>query len=308
MDARNEHDTGAWAGAWTAMPPSEAQARLMVLVQGCPLGIFFDDPEDRCVFANEAFCQLMEMTPEEALGDGWTLRVHPEDLPGLLAARAASVAAGEPVFRAEYRFVTPSGRAGWVEEQTRPVFSPDGALWGYVGTVTDITRRKDEEALLQRLNAELSAQVAQDRAEICAHKEQVADLSAALRVLLAQREADREAERRAVVANVQGRILPAVERLLGLDLPPRAQEAVQELVRAVHEAASPLTRRLMDLGLTRAELRVAELVQAGLSIKETAQRLGVAQTTVESHRRSLRRKLGLSRRGSLRAALAALEG
>lgn len=307
VDAKNEPGAMPWGGPWLPMPPREAQARLMVLVQGCPLGIFFDDPEDRCVFANEAFCRLMDMTLKEALGDGWTRRVHPEDLPGLLTARAASVTAGERVFRAEYRFVTPSGRSGWVEEQTRPVFAPDGTLWGYVGTVMDITRRKDEEALLQRLNAELSAQVAQDQAEISAQKEQMADLHAALRVLLRQREADREAERHAVLANVRGRILPAVERLLHMDLSPRAREIVEELACAVREAASPLLRRLIDVGLTRAELRVAELVRAGFSIKETAQRLGVAQTTVETHRRNLRRKLGLSRQGSLRTALAALE-
>ena len=128
----------AWGQALT-MEPQEAQARLAVLVELCPVGIFFDDPQDRCIFANQAFCQLMDMTVDEALGDGWT-----EDLPGLLQARAASEAAGEPVFQAAYRFVTPSGRQRWVEEQTRPALQADGTLLGYVGTVVDISRHKDE--------------------------------------------------------------------------------------------------------------------------------------------------------------------
>jgi PAS domain S-box-containing protein len=177
----------AWGQALT-MEPQEAQARLAVLVELCPVGIFFDDPHDRCIFANQAFCQLMDMTVDEALGDGWTSRVHPEDLPGLLQARAASVAAGEPVFQAEYRFVTPSGRQGWVEEQTRPVLQADGTLLGYVGTAVDITRHKDEEMLLQRVNAELCARLSHDQAELTAQRKKVAELLVALRALLSPPE------------------------------------------------------------------------------------------------------------------------
>ncbi len=292
----------------SGIPAFEAQARLAVLLESCPVGIFFDDPEDRCVFANPAFCQLMDMALEEALGDGWTKRVHPEDLPGLLAARAASVAAGEAVFCAEYRFVTPSGRQGWVEEQTRPVVAPDGQLWGYVGTVVDITRRKEEEALLQRINAALSAQIAQDQAAISAQQEEMADLHAALRVLLAQRDADREQQRQAVVVTMRSRVLPVVERLVAMDLPPAARRLAEELRQTVVEAAMPMTRTLFELGLSLAELRVAELVRAGLATKEIAQHLGVAQSTVETHRQAIRRKLGLARSASLRLALIALEG
>ena len=42
------------------------RARLQVLVDGSPLGIFFDDAEDRCVYVNRTFCGMMELTFEEA--------------------------------------------------------------------------------------------------------------------------------------------------------------------------------------------------------------------------------------------------
>ena len=36
------------------------RARLQVLVDGSPLGIFFDDAEDRCVYVNRTFCGMMD--------------------------------------------------------------------------------------------------------------------------------------------------------------------------------------------------------------------------------------------------------
>ena len=75
------------------------RARLQVLVDGSPLGIFFDDAEDRCVYVNRTFCGMMELTFEEALGDGWTRTVYPDDLPWLMRERALAVRGRTEVFR-----------------------------------------------------------------------------------------------------------------------------------------------------------------------------------------------------------------
>jgi DNA-binding CsgD family transcriptional regulator len=57
--------------------------------------------------------------------------------------------------------------------------------------------------------------------------------------------------------------------------------------------------------LTASEQRVAELAAEGLSNPQIAQRLHVSVNTVETHLRHVYRKLGISRRGELRAALPA---
>ena len=153
------------------------QARLRVLVDGSPLGIFFDDAGDQCVFVNTTFCQMMELTEAEALGDGWARTVHPEDLPGLLRERARSVAGGAPLFRAEYRYVCPSGRAGWVEEQTRPVHGPGGELLGYVGTLAEISGRKEEESAQRRRSQMLEERVRERTAELLAQADRLGEMN-----------------------------------------------------------------------------------------------------------------------------------
>ncbi|KAF5051930.1 PAS fold protein [anaerobic digester metagenome] len=277
------------------------RARMRVLVDGSPLGIFFDDAQDKCVFVNTTFCEMMELSEAEALGDGWARTVHAEDLPGLLRERARAVSEGAALFRAEYRYVCPSGRIGWVEEQTRPVQGPDGELLGYVGTLAEITARKNEEALLARHSEELEERVRERTAEL-------SGMNVALEVLLRKRAEDREELERAVLANVRRRILPALERLEAA-CRGEAEPLAAEIRHGLQELTDPFRHRLSTAcqDLTPAELRVADLIREGLSTKEIAARLGVGTSTVDTHRHGIRRKLGLdTRRANLRAYLLSL--
>lgn len=278
------------------------RARMRVLVDGSPLGIFFDDADDKCVFVNTTFCEMMELSEAEALGDGWAWTVHPEDLPGLLRDRARAVAEGAALFRAEYRYVCPGGRRGWVEEQTRPVHGPGGELLGYVGTLAEITDRKEAERVLARHREELEERVRERTAEL-------GGMNAALEVLLRKREADREELERAVLANVRRRILPALERLESV-CSGGASVLTAEIRQGLQELTDPFRHRLSTAcqDLTPAELRVADLIREGLATKEIAARLGVGTSTVDTHRHGIRRKLGLdTRRTNLRAYLLSLD-
>jgi DNA-binding CsgD family transcriptional regulator len=48
------------------------------------------------------------------------------------------------------------------------------------------------------------------------------------------------------------------------------------------------------LNLTPTEIRIAELLKKGRRTKEIAEEIGVAPSTINTHRESLRRKLGLT--------------
>jgi PAS domain S-box-containing protein len=286
------------------------QARLRVLVDGSPLGIFFDDAGDQCVFVNTTFCDMMELTEAEALGDGWARTVHPEDLPRLLRERARSVAQGASFFRAEYRYICPSGRSGWVEEQTRPVHGPGGELLGYVGTVAEISGRKKEEALQREHSEMLEERVRERTAELLAQAERLAEMNSALKVLLRQREEDRDELEQAVLANVRRRIAPTLDRLEVLCSADEFSVLVDQLRRGLQELTKPFCYRLSTVcqGLTPAEMQVAELIREGLGTKEIAVRLGVGSSTIDTHRNHIRRKLGLKgRKDGLRAYLLVLE-
>lgn len=285
------------------------RARFKVLVDGSPLGIFFDDATDRCVYVNQTFCDMMELSLADALGDGWARTVHPDDLPGLMRERALAVRGQAEVFRAEYRYICSSGRSGWVEEQTRPVFDADGSLLGYVGTLAEITHRKEEERAQELHTEALELRVRERTAELCEQAERLAEMNAALKVLLRQREEDRAELEQAVLANVRHKILPALDRLDSA-CGSHCRTLVDEVRQGLKELTAPFCRRLSAASqtLTPAEIRVADLVRQGLTSKEIAERLGVGLATVDSHRNHIRAKLGLRGGGpSLHAYLISLE-
>lgn len=289
---------------------SVLKARLRVLVDGSPLGIFFDDAGDQCVFVNRTFCEMMELTEAEALGDGWARTVHPQDLPGLLRERARAVTRGAPLFRAEYRYACPSGKTGWVEEQTRPVHDAHGNLVGYVGTLAEISGRKEDEAVRARHSEVLEERVRERTAELLAQTERLAEMNAALKVLLRQREEDRAELEQAVLANVHRRIAPLLDRLEGLGVGGEARVLTARIREGLRGLTEPFCHRLASVcqGLTPTEIQVAELIREGLGTKEIAARLGVGTSTIDTHRNHLRRKLGLKgRHNGLRAYLTSLE-
>lgn len=284
-------------------------ARMQTLVQGSPLGIFFDDAEDKCVFVNQTFCDMMELSPTEALGDGWIRTVHPDDLDRLRDERGRAVGEGHALFRAEYRYVCPSGRQGWVEEQTRPVLGPGGELLGYVGTVAEITARKVEEQAKALHSEELETRVRERTAELEAQTTRLAEMNAALKVLLNQREKDREEMEQVILTNVRRRLSPCLERLEAACASARAREALAEIRLGLRELTEPFCHRLATVcqGLTPMETQVAECIREGLATKDIAQRLGVGTATVDTHRHHIRRKLGLGHRSvNLRTYLQSL--
>jgi diguanylate cyclase (GGDEF)-like protein/PAS domain S-box-containing protein len=114
-----------------------------------PVGIFRADPAGRYTFVNERWSRIAGLAAEEAAGDGWLRSIHPGDRERIREKWRDSVKAGAP-FKAEYRFLSrPDGAVAWVICEAVPEQGARGEVRGYVGTVTDITDRKQmEESLL----------------------------------------------------------------------------------------------------------------------------------------------------------------
>ena len=82
--------------------------------------------------------------------------MHPDDLPGLLAAQDAALSAGE-AFEVVHRVLAADGRYRWLSRGA-PRRSAEGAPSGYVGACVDIDERRqvgdqlrESEALLDTI-------------------------------------------------------------------------------------------------------------------------------------------------------------
>jgi PAS domain S-box-containing protein len=82
--------------------------------------------------------------------EAWLQTIHPDDRAG--AAQAVQEAAREAIeLKAEWRVLDPGGVEHWVMSRGQPIFDADGQAVRYIGTVLDITERKQAEEEIAKL-------------------------------------------------------------------------------------------------------------------------------------------------------------
>jgi DNA-binding CsgD family transcriptional regulator len=190
-----------------------------------------------------------------------------------------------------------------------PCHSPSGKHWYYMRAIRtagekplrvvvsheDITALKLTEEALRRSRETLNEQA-----------RSLEESNIALKVLLNQRDLDRQALERKVLSNVKGLVLPYVEKLKGARLKPRERTLVEIVDAHLQDIISPLLQNIAnaDIILTPQEMHIAALIKDGQSSKEIAEVLHISEATVNFHRKNLRVKFGLhNRRVNLRSYL-----
>lgn len=74
--------------------------------------------------------------------------LHPEDRERVFNEWYDAAKAGRE-FASEYRFQTPQGKVTWLYGSAIALRNESGAVMGYIGTITDITERKEAEVQLK---------------------------------------------------------------------------------------------------------------------------------------------------------------
>jgi PAS domain S-box-containing protein len=135
-----------------ALKASEERFRL--LATSTPIGIFQTDAQGRCIYTNPAWYHISGLELEESLEYGWIAAIHADDRLTLFADWQQA-AAEKREWRGEVRIVTKQGANRWANALANPIYSSEGQLISYVGTVEDISDRKQAEIKLKELNATL---------------------------------------------------------------------------------------------------------------------------------------------------------
>jgi len=206
-----------------------------------------------------------------------------------------------------------------------------------MASFVDITDRKKTEEKLERVNEELEIRVAnrtrelvvanermmkeiEERKEIEASLRQteeelrqqslnLQETNTALKILLKQREQDKEDLEDKVLSNVKELILPYIEKLQNTRL-DKSQETYLEILNSnINEIVSPYLKKLSAQlqNFTPMQLQVADLVKAGKTTKEISEVLNLSDRAIEFHRNNIRNKLGLkNKKINLRSYLLSL--
>jgi PAS domain S-box-containing protein len=127
----------------------QSEEKFRTLGESAPVGIFETDLEGKCIYVNERWCEIAGLTEHEVLGDDWAQAIHSEDREMVFEQWSAAVARPMP-FRLEYRFQRPDGSVSWVLGQAAAKTDNKDRITGHVGTLTDITERKEADRFQER--------------------------------------------------------------------------------------------------------------------------------------------------------------
>ncbi|MBQ0787635.1 MAG: PAS domain S-box protein, partial [Oceanihabitans sp.] len=114
------------------------------LTSNAPVGIFQTDKDGICNFVNEEWMKYSELTFEESLGFGWSNAIHPEDRDRVLGEWQQAISSGGELI-SDFRLLNKKAETKWVSAQSTSLYDHNNELYGYIGTLVDVTKRKEAE-------------------------------------------------------------------------------------------------------------------------------------------------------------------
>ncbi|NJR59070.1 MAG: response regulator [Cyanobacteria bacterium CRU_2_1] len=138
---------------------SEERFRLLSVCS--PVGIFVTDNAGYCTYTNPRCQTICGFSLENSLNEAWLKFVHPEDRNRVSADWLTYIGDGHE-YSDEFRLQVTEGSTRWVHVRSTPMFSDQNEPLGHVGTIEDITERKQMEAARNQIIRE---QVARREAE-----------------------------------------------------------------------------------------------------------------------------------------------
>lgn len=126
-----------------------SEERFRLMANSSPIMIWITDKEGNPTFSNKAWTEFVGLKSLTALTHkDWLELVHPDERKLAVKNYYVNIHDPEPI-STEYRLRHVSGEWRWVFDLGVPMFNDLGIFVGYIGSLVDITDRKNAEAELR---------------------------------------------------------------------------------------------------------------------------------------------------------------
>lgn len=236
--------------------------------------ITIHDNDFNIIHANEAAEKMLKSSSREILSRKCYQSYHGTDRPPKVCPSCKTLKTG----KATAAEVFEPHLNKYVEIKALPRINKKGKITGLIHVVRDFTRRHVmEEDLKQKAGA-------------------LEETNTALRVLLDHRKKDEENLTENIICNVKNLVFPYITKLKNNKLKSEELTYLNIIETNLNEILSPFSRRLLSrVGrFTPKELLVVNLIKDGQKDKDTAAILNMSLDTVKTHRKNIRKKLGIN--------------
>ncbi len=254
-----------------ALAISEERYRTLVETMGD--GLSEIDENQITTYANDMLCKMWGRTQKEIIGKKVVVFLDQENkkiLKGQLEKRRKGK-------RTPYEIV-------WTKKDgtklptimtPTPYFDINGNFKGSFAIITDISKHKKEQQILEQAHDKHEGRVAQRTHEL-------------------EEKTQRLEER--MLLNIRELVLPYIEKMRDYDYTNRQKTCLDIIESTLDDIVSPFLHKisLKYLKLTPSEIQVANLVKHGNSTKEIAEILNLSSQTIEFYRKNIRKKMGIT--------------
>ena len=186
-------------------------------------------------------------------------------------------------------------------------YDASGGTIGFQGTIRDVTEQRRVEKELRKYREDLESMVAERTSELEDKTRNLQEVNTTLNVLLQKREEDRKILEENLVANISSLVLPYIGSIRRNNLDAQQQFCLEAIESNLSSIVSPLLKNIQQFDLTPREIQIVSLIKDGKTTKEIAKALGIGEGSIDTHRKNIRKKMGLNRSCNLQSHLRFLE-
>ncbi len=273
---------------------SISKERYRTLVETMGDGLSEIDERQVTTYANDMLCKMWGRTPSEIIGRKVVDFLDRENQ-AILKKQLEKRRKGS---RAPYEIV-------WTKKDgtklptimtPTPYFDDNGKFKGSFAIITDISRHKKEQQILEQAHDKLEEMVKQRTIQLEDKTRRLEEVNTALRVLLKKRQEDRDKLEQRMVLNIRELVLPYIEKLRNSDNRANHKACLDIVQSTLNDIVSPFLHKisLTYLKLTPSEIQVANLIKHGKTTKDIAGILNLSIQTIEFYRKNIRKKIGIT--------------
>lgn len=295
----------------------QSEERYRTILDNIEEGFCEIDLTGNILFANDAACsisgfshaELFRMNYRDIMDEDNAVRMS-ESLSLILKTR-------KPIKGFDYELIKKDGTGKQIEASIMLMTDKNNNPIGFRGVGRDITQRKNEELKRKQAYEELDRRIAERTIELAETNHRLKEktlrleeANIALRVLLKKKDENKKSLENQMMTNIIELILPTLEKIQKIGLNDRQQEYAEMIRTTLNHITSPflhtLSRNFSEL--TPTEIRIANHIRHGKTTKEIADLLNLALSTIDFHRKNIRKKLLIhNKKINLRTHLLSLE-